>query len=289
MAVPPEVPAAEGGPPRPGPSPDLRLVAEVRQLRGQVQRLRADRIGRSSLDRAIGVLLERYVLPSAGAAEEALIAVAAAYGIDVVKLAKVLLVAPRPRTGGRWFPGRVRSNVPELSFLPHAAWASAGDVLAAVLTTVTERAETEQGDLQLVVAGRSGLQMNRSVGFSDEFLQHFAHVDGEITACGIALSTRRPMSVPDITTAGIFDRPDLDAISDEGVRAVYSVPLPDDADRCVGVVSVHYPRAGAAPGRALGAELADVARQAGRWIDWHRRTAVLDALEDLHRTRGRYP
>lgn len=49
-------------------------------------------------------------------------------------------------------------------------------------------------------------------------------------------------------------------------------------------VSTHHTRPGRVPSAGEQRLLDTVSREAGAWLDWHRRTVVLDVLEDVHRS-----
>ncbi|MFK0251610.1 ANTAR domain-containing protein [Amycolatopsis azurea] len=243
---------------------------------------------RATLEHAAGVLMARYELADVTTAIQALRIAALRHHVGSNALARALLVAPRPWGDGRWFPSRVWRSAPELDFPSASSAIRPAGLLWAALDRVTDRAQTAQGDIQSVTTNRTGLKLERAEGFSTEFFQHFAHVEGDATACGIALRVREPIMVADVTKSGIFDRPALEALVVEKVRAVHSVPL-SGPNGCEGVVSVHYHRPGQTPSRATRDELSRIASQTAAWLHWYRRTATLDALEDLHHHRGRFP
>ncbi|MFJ8596207.1 hypothetical protein [Streptomyces sp. NPDC093598] len=64
--------------------------------------------------------------------------------------------------------------------------------------------------------------------------------------------------------------------------AVLSVPLTTASGLCVGMVSAHMDRPLHGLTAAQTKALDTVGGQAGRWLAWHDRTVVLDALEHLH-------
>ncbi|MFF9119831.1 hypothetical protein ACF09Y_30365 [Streptomyces massasporeus] len=76
------------------------------------------------------------------------------------------------------------------------------------------------------------------------------------------------------------------AILAAGSRACHSVPLTTESGLCVGMVSAHVDRTLGALTTTQTQTLDTVGCQAGRWLAWHDRTVVLDALEYLH-TLGR--
>ncbi|MET8999048.1 LuxR C-terminal-related transcriptional regulator [Amycolatopsis sp. NPDC004169] len=264
------------------------LWRELIRLRAQLHQSTAAARALKALDQASGVLYERYRLPSLTVASRLLRQVAQRHGLGAADLAAALLALARPDGDGRWFPRRDWRRGPELTFLPERP-SNLAQVLTAALDASAERAGTRQGDLQLVPASGRGLDIVVSRGFTQAFVKHFAHVEGDNTACALALSTREPVSIPDITRSEIFDPMGRAALDAEQVRTVHSTPMLTDRDSCVGVLSTHRSRARQEPGQATRDELTRIATQTGTWLAWQRRTARLDALEDLHRSAGRHP
>ncbi|QKV74822.1 response regulator transcription factor [Amycolatopsis sp. Hca4] len=267
---------------------DGALWRELTRLRAQLHESAAAARTLKTLDQASGILYERYRLPSLTVASRLLRQVAERHGLGVADLAAALLAVARPDGDGCWFPRRDWRRGPELTFLPERP-SNLAQVLTAALDASAERADTRQGDLQLVPAGGRGLDIVVSRGFTQAFVTHFAHVEGDNTACALALSTREPVSIPDITRSEIFDPMGRDALDAERVRTVHSTPMLTDRDGCVGVLSTHRSRARQEPSQATRGELTRIATQTGTWLAWQRRTARLDALEDFHRSAGRHP
>jgi GAF domain-containing protein len=78
-------------------------------------------------------------------------------------------------------------------------------------------------------------------GFDAEFLDYFAVVDDDGSACGRAVSRRAQTVIADVVTDPGF-APHREVAAASGFRAVLSTPLIDSAGRVRGVVSTHYPR-----------------------------------------------
>ncbi|WP_020635587.1 hypothetical protein [Amycolatopsis alba] len=142
---------------------------------------------KATLEHVAGVLMARYDLADAMMAIHALRTAALRHNVGPDALARAVLVAPRPWRNGRWFPPRVWRSAPELDFLSGSFGLRPSGLLWAALDRVTDRAQTAQGDIQSVTPSRTGLKLERAEGFSKEFFQHFAHVEGDATACGIAI------------------------------------------------------------------------------------------------------
>jgi GAF domain-containing protein len=77
-------------------------------------------------------------------------------------------------------------------------------------------------------------------GFGEEFLDYFAVVDDDGSACGRAARNGAQLVIPDVITDLAFE-PHRQVAAASGFRAVQSTPLLDKAGRVVGVVSTHYP------------------------------------------------
>jgi hypothetical protein len=98
----------------------------------------------------------------------------------------------------------------------------------------------DQGNLQLIED--NGLVIKAQRGFSKKFLDYFQVVSDGRTACRAAWQQRCLVHVPDVTTSPIYSQPVLEAMLNDGIRAVDSVPLLTDTGRILGVLSVHYRR-----------------------------------------------
>jgi GAF domain-containing protein len=89
-----------------------------------------------------------------------------------------------------------------------------------------------------------------SAGFGKEFLDHFAVVDDDRSACGRAASRGTQLIISDVITDRAFE-PHREVAAASGFRAVQSTPVVDKAGWAVGVVSTHYPRPYAPPARDM--------------------------------------
>jgi hypothetical protein len=99
------------------------------------------------------------------------------------------------------------------------------------------------GNVQLVDADGS-LHIVAHSGFSEEFLQYFAVVDDEHSACGRAAHQARQVVVADVSVDPQF-APHADIAKSSGFLSVQSTPLVDRHGRLVGMVSTHHERANA--------------------------------------------
>lgn len=95
--------------------------------------------------------------------------------------------------------------------------------------------------MQLADPSSGALRIIAQYGFDEEFLDHFAVVDDDRSACGRAARHGAQLVINDVSTDPAFE-PHREVAAASGFRAVQSTPLVDKAGRVVGVVSTHYPR-----------------------------------------------
>lgn len=265
-----------GDPPDPG---------EVARLRAEVRDLRARARAYPLISQAQGMLQERYGLADADHAFVLMRRSSQRFNVKMRVLAGALVTTPRP--DGRavaWFPGRVRQPEPVLGFLPAGSEGarSRGAVLGAVLDRTLAVVGTGMGNVQMVDRVAGGLRIERHTGLTEEFVDFFGHVGEDGTSCAQAAREVSQVTVRDVETAPVFSEPAREAVLAAGSRACHSVPLTTSAGRCVGMVSAHTERP-LAELDAVRLEVLDaLGAQAGRWLAWHERTVLLDALEYLH-------
>ena len=119
-----------------------------------------------------------------------------------------------------------------------------------VLETVLSLARAERGNVQLADPASGALRIVAQHGFGQEFLDHFAVVDDDRSACGRAARHGAQLVITDVVTDPAF-APHREVAAASGFRAVQSTPLIDKAGRVVGVVSTHYPRPYDPPARDM--------------------------------------
>lgn len=262
---------------------------EVRRLRAEVRDLRARARAHSLIAEAQGLLRERYALPGPDSAFTLMRLASQRYNVKMRTLAETLLSAPRPDARDRpWFPGRARLAEPALSF-PAARQAGPGNrggVLKAVMSQTLAVVGTDMGNVQLVDRVRGGLRIEAHTGLTEDFVDFFGHVGDDGTSCARAAREVAQVTVRDVETDPVFDAPAREAILAAGSLACHSVPLTTSAGLCVGMVSAHLDHTVDALTEAQLKVLEVVGAQAGRWLAWHERTVVLDALEYLHALGG---
>jgi GAF domain-containing protein len=129
--------------------------------------------------------------------------------------------------------------------------AAARAVLDEGLEDALSMLRADRGNVQLVDPVSGSLMIAAQAGFSDEFLEYFAIVDGDTSACGRAARQVAQTVITDVNTdPGYAPLREIAAAS--GYRAVQSTPLVDLRGHLVGVLSTHYPR----PYRPPAADLA---------------------------------
>ncbi|MFF7376508.1 ANTAR domain-containing protein [Streptomyces massasporeus] len=262
---------------------------ELERLRAEVRDLRARARVRPLISQAQGIVQERYALPDAESAFALMQQASQRYNVKLRTLAGVLVTAPRPEgTETLWFPGRVRGPEPDLTFT-RAHLSGSGSrraVLKAVLSSTLAVVGTDMGNVQLSDRVRGGLSIEQHTGLTADFVEFFAHVGDDGTACARAARDLAQVTVRDVESDPVFTEPARRAILAAGSRACHSVPLTTESGLCVGMVSAHVDRPLDALTTTQTKTLDTVGNQAGRWLAWHDRTVVLDALEHLH-TLGR--
>ena len=120
------------------------------------------------------------------------------------------------------------------------------EVLAFALTLL----HAERGNIQLADPATGALRIAAQRGFSAEFLEYFAAVTDDRSACGRAAQNHAQVVIADVTTDPGF-APHRDIALASGFRAVQSTPLVDRAGHLVGVLPTHSPQPITPPRRDL--------------------------------------
>jgi anti-anti-sigma factor len=243
----------------------------------------------STIARALGVLQERYGLAEPGAAFDLLRLGSQRYNLRLSRVATAFLAAPPPRRldADYWFPGRLRQPAPALTFASQdvARSGNRATVLDALLDAMAECVDAEMADLHTAEPPRGDLWMERHRGVPTGLLADLDTDAYRSTTPRLAMRRRELVVVADIATDPVMSGSSVQAVLlSYGSRAMHSSPLPAPAGFPVGVVSAHHTRPGRVPTDAEQGQLDIIAAQAGTWLDWHRRTVMLDALEHIHRT-----
>ncbi|QEV16308.1 ANTAR domain-containing protein [Streptomyces alboniger] len=266
----------------PGLREARRLAAQARQLQNQVTELEVQVRARPKIALAEGILVERYGLADADAAFALMRQASQRANIKLHQVAIAVARTPGPAQGATvWFGTRERRPAPPLTKLAAGTLdeRNQGEVLGAALRRVLNITSTNMGNVQLVEDGT--LRMEKHAGLPRQFTDYFAFVDGG-TACSRAAAASHQVTVKEIASSPGFDDTTRRVILSAGSRACHSVPLVDDTDTVHGVISSHHARPLAGFTQAQLKALHHTSRTVGTWIDWHQRTVLLDALEDLH-------
>ncbi|MEV8528742.1 MULTISPECIES: ANTAR domain-containing protein [unclassified Streptomyces] len=266
--------------------PDVDAVlAEVARLREEVRHLQARVRSRPLISHAQGILEERYQLPDAESAFALLRQASQRSNIKLRVLAEAVVRTPRPDQHKElWFPGRTRQPPPPLYAIgvEDEESVNRSTVLGAVLSQSLAVTGTDMGNVQTVDRDAQGLRIERHTGLSEDFVEFFAFVGESGTSCARAAQDVALTTVHDVATDPVFTEQARHAILAADSRACHSVPLVDDEGTCVGMVSAHLQRPAADLHPAQVKALIATGRQVGRWLTWHERTVVADALEYLH-------
>ncbi|MFD5452909.1 MULTISPECIES: ANTAR domain-containing protein [unclassified Streptomyces] len=258
---------------------------ELERLRAQIRDLRARARVHPLISQTQGMLRERYALPDAETAFALMQRASQRYNIKVRTLAEALVTTPGPdRPDEVWFPRRVRLPQPPLSFTDahHQGAGNRGGVLGAVLSQTLAVVGTDMGNVQLADRARGGLSIEKHTGLTADFVDFFGHVGPEGTSCARAARDVTQVTVRDVESDPVFTEPARQAILAAGSRSCHSVPLTTGSGGCVGMVSAHLGHTLRELTAAQRGALDVLGREAGRWVAWHDRTVVLDALEHLH-------
>jgi len=116
-----------------------------------------------------------------------------------------------------------------------------GLLVSKILEGALTLAGADRGNVQVLDSATGSLRIAAQCGFGAEFLEYFAVVDDDRSACGRAARGRAQTVIVDVDIDALF-APHRDIAAAAAFRAVQSTPLTDRAGRLIGVVSTHYPR-----------------------------------------------
>lgn len=268
-----------------GPGETVTYDSELESLRDEVFDLRQRLRTHPVIAQTQGMLVERYRLTGPSAALGLLRAVAQQHDIELLSLATAFLQAPRPAHGRTWFPARPPSPPPpDITFdrSVDPSLLTPSSLLDVLLKAALSCSGTELGNVQLSDPLTETLVLRTQHGFSRDFVDFFAVTDGESSACAAALRKGTRVTVTEVATDPLYDDDARQVILAAGARSVQSTPMLSANGHCIGVYSTHDTLPGRTFSDAESKVLDRLAGQAGAWLDWHHRTAVLDALEHLH-------
>lgn len=251
-------------------------------------------IARRGVYDATRILAGRYRLPDPAAGFTLLRQASQRHNVKLHTVADAVNHVRAPASPEAWFPGRRRPAPPVASALHWSPVAGRtrewqyGDFTKQVLRQSLAVAGAQGGSVHVIESDLLRLehQQNLDGAFSD----CFAFVRDTDSPAYWHLASAHQVTVPDLRHAGQFlGAAPHTVLLRSGARACHSVPLLDGERRLMGVVWAHYakPLPATLGDRQLMA-LDTLSTQAGAWLSWHRRTVVLDALEDLHRLATHY-
>src|SRR5215469_1062300 len=125
-----------------------------------------------------------------------------------------------------------------------------GTLLDEVLEFALTLLHAERGNVQLADPATGALKIAAQRGFDREFMEYFAAVTDDGSACGRAAQQQAQVVIADVTTDPGF-APHREIAVASGFRAVQSTPLVNRAGHLVGMLSTHYPRPTTLPRRDL--------------------------------------
>jgi PAS domain S-box-containing protein len=145
-----------------------------------------------------------------------------------------------------------------------------------------------KGNIQLREPEAGVLRIATHRGFGPAFLENFEYVGDSSSTWAAAMVSGERVIVEDVTTSEIFvGQPSMNALIDEGVRAVISTPLISAAGNVLGTISTHFRESHHPAERELG--LLDLlARQAADYLERRRAEEIEEALvrEIQHRSNN---
>jgi PAS domain S-box-containing protein len=110
-----------------------------------------------------------------------------------------------------------------------------------ILEAAISLIRADKGNIQLFDSASGSLVIAAQRSFAEPFLNFFAQVHHNYTACGTALQSGGRVMVEDVTQSEIFaGQPSLNVLLEAGVRAVQSTPLISSAGRLLGMISTHF-------------------------------------------------
>ena len=174
---------------------------------------------------------------------------------DVLRRASQRFNVP-VRVLAAWLAHGMQRPGPQAAQLLGEALRGSGDApaLGALLDVVLEFALTllhaERGNVQLADPATGALRIAAQRGFGAEFVEYFAAVTDDRSACGRAAQHHTQVVITDVTTDPGF-APHREIALASGFRAVQSTPLVNRAGHLVGMLSTHYPRPVTPPRRDL--------------------------------------
>ena len=113
-------------------------------------------------------------------------------------------------------------------------------VLGEVLEAAIDITRADMGNIQLVDPSTGHLKIAVHRGFAPPFLSFLETVQGDTTACRIALRSGKRIVVEDVENSSIYDAESRQAMLHAGARAVQATPLITRSGKRLGMLSTHF-------------------------------------------------
>jgi GAF domain len=143
-------------------------------------------------------------------------------------------------------------------------------ILGALVGAALDHTPADTANAQLVDPVRGGLYIAAQQGFERPFLDFFAWVSADGSACATAAASGTPIMVPNVLRSPLFTEASRQAMRDARSYAVYSIPLLSSSGTLLGVFSCHYRRAGM-PSHDVAPLLNLLAQAVAPSLQWHAR------------------
>ncbi len=113
--------------------------------------------------------------------------------------------------------------------------------LQSILEAAISVTQAHKGNIQLFDPASDSLVIAAQHGFEKPFLDFFANVRDESSACGSAFQNSERVVMEDVMQSEIFaGQPALDVLLEAGVRAVQSTLLMSADGKLLGMISTHF-------------------------------------------------
>lgn len=115
------------------------------------------------------------------------------------------------------------------------------ECLNAALDAAIAMSRADKGNVQLRLSELGALTIAAQRGFASDFLNFFAYVSDDASACSLAMRSGERVIVEDVAASEIFaGQPSRDVLLAAGARAVISTPLMSSGGALLGVISTHF-------------------------------------------------
>src|SRR2546423_1041455 len=114
-------------------------------------------------------------------------------------------------------------------------------ILDEILKVAIDINGADKRNIQLLDAKSGKLMLVTHSGFETPFLEFFAVVDDQGSACAVAMHTHQRVIIEDIRTSEIYaGQASLAAMREADVLAVQSLPLMSSSGNVIGIISTHF-------------------------------------------------